>query len=101
VTDSGPGTVRAIAPRPTPDPAVLAAIAAATEQVVAPGVPAASPARQHLAWRFSGRWWNKPTPMVRERPVRAALGTLAAPQLDPSNITSASEAASGTRAGSR
>ena len=22
----------------------------------------------HQTWRFSGRWWNKPTPLRRDRP---------------------------------
>ena len=55
-------------PRPVPPPEVLAAIAAAVvaQQHPAPLGDAADPA--HLAWRFSGRWWNKPAPIRRERP---------------------------------
>ena len=56
-------------PRPEPDPAVLAAIAAAV-QLAWPGRPA--PADENSAvqmpWRFSGRWWMKPTPLRRDRP---------------------------------
>jgi hypothetical protein len=55
-------------PRPEPDPAVLAAIASAVQ--LAWPRPAA-PDEQlsvHEAWRFSGRWWNKPVPVSRARP---------------------------------
>jgi hypothetical protein len=58
-----------LAPRPVPDPVVLAVIAAAVDQAWPRPVAfadAADPA--HRVWRFSGRWWNKPTPMRRERP---------------------------------
>jgi len=63
------GTQGGLAPRPEPDPAVLAAIVAAVDQTWPRAVAAADerdPA--HLAWRFSGRWWNKPSPLRRERP---------------------------------
>jgi len=55
-------------PSPEPDPAVLAAIASAVQ--LAWPRPAA-PDEQlsvHEAWRFSGRWWNKPVPVSRDRP---------------------------------
>jgi hypothetical protein len=54
--------------RPLPEPAVMAAITAAA-QLVWPHP--ARPDEQdpvHQTWRFSGRWWNKPTPLRRERP---------------------------------
>jgi hypothetical protein len=53
---------------PEPDPAVLAAIAAAVQ--LAWPRPAAPDAQNpvHEAWRFSGRWWNKPVPLRRDRP---------------------------------
>jgi hypothetical protein len=58
----------ALRPRPEPDPAVLAAITTAVElawpRPAAPGPDAPSPS----AWRFSGRWWNKPVPVSRDRP---------------------------------
>ena len=56
--------------RPAPDPAVLAAIAAAVQ--LAWPRPAPAPADEHnpahAPWRFSGRWWNKPVPLSRNRP---------------------------------
>jgi hypothetical protein len=55
-------------PRPEPDAAVLAAIASAV-QLAWPRT--AAPDQQlsvHEAWRFSGRWWNKPVPVSRDRP---------------------------------
>ncbi|HWF16398.1 MAG TPA: hypothetical protein VG244_09480 [Acidimicrobiales bacterium] len=55
-------------PPPQPDPAVLAAIASAV-QLAWPRLPepdAQNPV--HEAWRFSGRWWNKPVPISRDRP---------------------------------
>jgi hypothetical protein len=55
-------------PRPEPDAAVLAAISAAV-QLAWPRPP--EPDEQspvHEAWRFSGRWWNKPVPVSRDRP---------------------------------
>ena len=55
-------------PRPEPDPAVLAAITAAVQ--LAWPRPAAPDDHDpiHEAWRFSGRWWNKPAALRRERP---------------------------------
>jgi hypothetical protein len=57
-----------ISPMPTDEEAV--AIAAAIEfawprvlileSVIAPAQPA--------AWRYSGRWWNAPLPLRRQRP---------------------------------
>ncbi|MGP0030118.1 MAG: hypothetical protein ACLPVF_06395 [Acidimicrobiales bacterium] len=58
----------ALRPAPGPEPEVVAALAAAA-QLVWPqrGAPdEQDPA--HQAWRFSGRWWNQPTPLRRERP---------------------------------
>ena len=62
----------ALRPRPGPDPAVLAAIAAAVQ--LAWPRPAAADEHDpvHEAWRFSGRWWNEPVPLRRDRPGRAA-----------------------------
>ncbi len=54
---------------PTPvDPAVLAVIAAAVDQAWPRPTPADQHDPAHLAWRFSGRWWNKPLPLRRGRP---------------------------------
>ncbi|HXZ62030.1 MAG TPA: hypothetical protein VEG62_04750 [Acidimicrobiales bacterium] len=50
------------------DPAVLAAIAAAVDQAWPRPAPADQHDPAHLAWRFSGRWWNKPLPLRRDRP---------------------------------
>jgi hypothetical protein len=54
--------------RPTPSPDVLAAITAAVQmswpQAAAPDEQ--DPVRQ--SWRFSGRWWNTPMVLRRERP---------------------------------
>jgi hypothetical protein len=57
-----------IAPRPEIDPAVLAVIAAAVDQSWPRRVAPADPAPPGPAWRFSGRWWSKPTAVRRERP---------------------------------
>jgi hypothetical protein len=58
----------ALRPPPQPDPGVLAAIAAAVQMAwPRPPQPDAHGA-VHNAWRFSGRWWNKPVPISRDRP---------------------------------
>jgi hypothetical protein len=47
----------------------LAAIVAAIEMVwpkPAPAKPIESPP---LRWRFAGRWWTKPVPARRDRPL--------------------------------
>ena len=57
-----------LTPRPVPDPAVLAAIAAAVEEAWPKAtMPSFDPARDG-EWRFSGRWWVRPVPFRRERP---------------------------------
>jgi hypothetical protein len=75
IDSSGPvgGTVHAaLAPyeaRPEPDPVVLALVAAAADQLwTQPAVPTDETDPAHRVWRFSGRWWSKPTPLRRERP---------------------------------
>jgi hypothetical protein len=55
-------------PRPVPDPAVLAAIAAAVEEAWPKAPPAALAEPRDGDWRFSGRWWVRPVPFRRERP---------------------------------
>ncbi len=59
----------AVSPAPTEEEAV--AILAAHEALwPKPVVAAASPAptRRSRSWRFSGRWWNRPVPLGRDRP---------------------------------
>jgi hypothetical protein len=58
----------ALLPRPQPDPAVLAAIIAAAELAWPEPAPPDEQDPVHQTWRFSGRWWNKPTPLRRDRP---------------------------------
>jgi len=59
-----------VSPEPTDEEAV--AIAAALRQVLFSGGAATvtEPPNTAPAWRFSGRWWNKPTPIARQRPLR-------------------------------
>jgi len=58
-----------VAVRPAPEPAVLAAIVAAVEEAwPRPVVPTADVDGGVPAWRFSGRWWTKPSAMRRVRP---------------------------------
>ena len=54
--------------RPEPEPGVLAAIVAAVEQCWPRPLPARDPGPTTPVWRFSGRWWAKPTTLRRERP---------------------------------
>ena len=53
---------------PSPDPAVLAAITAAVQLAWPCPAPADELDPVHEPWRFSGRWWNKPVPLRRDRP---------------------------------
>jgi len=53
--------------RPEPDPGVLAAIVAAVEQCWPRPAPS-SPEPLTPPWRFSGRWWARPTAARRDRP---------------------------------
>jgi hypothetical protein len=55
-------------PGSAPDPAVLAAIAAAVELAWPRPAPADEHDPAHEPWRFSGRWWNKPAALRRQRP---------------------------------
>lgn len=58
-----------LVPRPEPDPAVVALVAAAADQVwPRPTVAEAPEGPDPLRWRFSGRWWTRPVPVRRERP---------------------------------
>ena len=57
---------------PEPQPEVLAAIVAAVEQAwPRPSPEEAGSGRPGTAWRFSGRWWAKPTAARRDRPWAA------------------------------
>jgi len=58
----------ALRPRPEPDPAVLAAIAAAVQLTWPRPAEPAGHDSLHETWRFSGRWWHKPLPLRRDRP---------------------------------
>ena len=58
----------ALRPPPATDPVVLAAIAAAVDQAWPRPAAADQHDPVHLAWRFSGRWWQKPLPLRRDRP---------------------------------
>ena len=72
---SGPSPARPAGPA-APEPAVLAAVVAAAAQLLAAaGAPAAAPEgpAPHLAWRFSGRWWARPTVARRDRPWAGRL----------------------------
>jgi hypothetical protein len=66
---TAPGRTEVVAVHPAPEPAVLTAIVAAVEEAwprpLPPDVEGPAPSS---AWRFSGRWWSKPTPLRRDRP---------------------------------
>jgi len=64
----GPGAPVVASVRPVPEPAVLAAIVAAVEEAWPRPVPEETSRRQGPVWRFSGRWWAKPTTARRDRP---------------------------------
>lgn len=63
------GRTEVVAVHPAPEPAVLTAIVAAVEEAWPRPRPAAGAPDQRVpAWRFSGRWWSKPTALRRDRP---------------------------------
>ena len=64
---SGPGAPVVASVRPEPDPGVLAAIVAAVDAAW-PRPAAQAPRPRTPAWRFSGRWWARPSPARRARP---------------------------------
>jgi hypothetical protein len=65
-----PGAPVVVSVRPEPEPAVLAAIVAAVEEAWPRPRPQRDDLRKkHPAWRFSGRWWNQPAALSRQRPV--------------------------------
>ncbi len=52
-----------------PDPEVVALVATAVDAVwPRPAAVGGAPDATHDAWRFSGRWWHRPTPVGRARP---------------------------------
>ncbi len=55
---------------PEPEPEVMAAIVAAVVECWPRPAPAPAPAPPSATalWRFSGRWWAKPSAARRERP---------------------------------
>ena len=55
-------------PRPEPSAEVLAVISAAVQLTWPQAGPPDEQDPAHETWRFSGRWWAKPTPLRRERP---------------------------------
>ena len=63
------GVPQVVSQRPEPAPDVVAAILAAVSE----SWPCARPPdegwrREQPKWRFSGRWWAKPTVLRRDRP---------------------------------
>ena len=61
------GDISGIRPAPTDEEA--AAIVAAVEVLWPKPVAVADDPRDRTpAWRFAGRWWRKPVPVVRDRP---------------------------------
>ena len=54
--------------RPVPPPEVMAAVVAAVDQLWPRPVIVETPQSRTPMWRFSGRWWAKPTAMRRDRP---------------------------------
>ncbi len=52
---------------------MLAAITAAVQLAWPRPSPADEYDPAHEPWRFSGRWWNKPVPLRRDRPWAAPL----------------------------
>ena len=58
-----------VAVRGGPTAEETAAILAAVEHLwPQPVVVATTPARETPTWRFSGRWWSRPTVSRRDRP---------------------------------
>lgn len=58
-----------VAVSPTPTPEEAAVIMAATEALwPRPVLVVDEPEERSTAWRFSGRWWNKPVATRRARP---------------------------------
>ena len=63
----------AVSPDITPAPTVEEAVAiAAAMHALWPAPVIVSPEQRarDTAWKFSGRWWNRPLPARRDRPYR-------------------------------
>jgi hypothetical protein len=60
--------------RPAPTEEEAAAIVAAVEVLRARPVADDGEGERTPAWRFAGRWWRKPVPMVRDRPYWTPSG---------------------------
>jgi hypothetical protein len=60
--------------RPAPTEEEAAAIVAAVEVLRARPVVDDGEGERTPAWRFAGRWWRKPVPMVRDRPYWTPSG---------------------------
>jgi len=66
---SGALTPEVVSVKPEPAPEVLAAIVAAVQEAwPAPAAADQRTRREGSVWRFSGRWWAKPTVLRRDRP---------------------------------
>jgi len=57
-----------LAPRPEPDPQIMAVIVAAAEQVLRPAVLVEASESGLNAWRYSGRWFAPHQVLRRPRP---------------------------------
>lgn len=57
-------------PTPPTDEETAAILAAVEALWPKPAPETEAPAPRHAPWRFSGRWWNGPTPISRARPQR-------------------------------
>ncbi|HYA69541.1 MAG TPA: hypothetical protein VED63_12490 [Acidimicrobiales bacterium] len=67
-TPAAAGAPIVAAVRPEPEPAVLAAIVAAVQEAWPRAEADDVGRRAGSIWRFSGRWWVKPTAARRDRP---------------------------------
>jgi hypothetical protein len=67
--ERAPRATHVVSVRPEPDPAVLAAIVAAVEEAWPRPAPPDTARSGPPAWRFSGRWWNQPVALRRQRPM--------------------------------
>jgi hypothetical protein len=75
---SQPGAAPRDDPHPVPEPSteeVAAMVAAAVEALLGAAGPAEGirlgQQPSHVVWRFSGRWWARPTVARRDRPWTA------------------------------
>lgn len=59
-----------VSPAPT-DEEAAAIVAAVQTAWPRPAVAASDAGTGDPRWRFSGRWWNRPAPVARQRPWRS------------------------------